>query len=100
MLDPQVLMDLLLKLAVRMNLIRHGNFLDKSSSQKAVRLMTIGSLALTLLRLRVRGIFYCYSGGDPSSLFRGSCKQERHSQKRESRWFGKGDREQIGEARA
>jgi hypothetical protein len=37
MLDAQVFVNLLLKLAVRMNFIRHGNFLSEGSSQKAIR---------------------------------------------------------------
>ena len=35
MLDAQVFVNLLLKLAVGMNLVRHGNFLGEVSSQMA-----------------------------------------------------------------
>jgi hypothetical protein len=40
MLDAQVFVDLLLKLAVRMNFVRHGNFLSEGSSRKAIRFHT------------------------------------------------------------
>jgi len=40
MLDPQVLVNLLLKLGVRMNLVRHGNFLSEGLSEKAFCLTT------------------------------------------------------------
>jgi hypothetical protein len=50
MLDAQVFVDLLLKLAVRMNLVRHDNFLSESLS-------LIMSFALTLPLWRERGIF-------------------------------------------
>jgi hypothetical protein len=36
-LEPQVFVNLLLKLAVGMNLVRHDNFLSKSSFTKASR---------------------------------------------------------------
>jgi hypothetical protein len=36
-LNAQVFVDLLLKLAVRMNLVRHGNFLSEGSSETAFR---------------------------------------------------------------
>jgi hypothetical protein len=36
MLDAQIVMDLVLKLAVRMNFLRHGHFLSKGSSQKQI----------------------------------------------------------------
>jgi hypothetical protein len=60
MLDAQVVVDLLLKRGIRMNLGRHGNFLNEGSSQIAFRFNSTGSLAVTLPLLRVRGIFYCY----------------------------------------
>jgi hypothetical protein len=40
MLDAQVVVDLLLKLGVRMNLSRHGNSLARASTQKAARFHT------------------------------------------------------------
>jgi len=40
MLDPQVLVNLLLKLGVRMNLVRHGNFRSEGLSEKAFCLTT------------------------------------------------------------
>jgi hypothetical protein len=70
MLDPQVLVDLLLQLAVR-----HNDFLSEDLSEIAFRFDSTGSLVVTLPPLRVRGIFYCYSGGDPYSLVRGRASQ-------------------------
>ncbi|HMH00971.1 MAG TPA: hypothetical protein VK555_06140, partial [Terriglobales bacterium] len=40
-LAAQIFVNLLLKLAVRMNFIRHGNFLNEGSSQKAIRFHTL-----------------------------------------------------------
>jgi hypothetical protein len=37
MLDSQMLVDLLLKFAVRMNFVRHANWLGKGSDQEGVR---------------------------------------------------------------
>jgi hypothetical protein len=34
MLGAQVLVDLLLQFAIRMNFVRHGNWLDEGSDQK------------------------------------------------------------------
>jgi hypothetical protein len=50
MLDAQVFVDLLLKFAVRMNLVRHDNFLSESLSLRI-------SFTLTLPLWRERGNF-------------------------------------------
>jgi len=50
MLDAQVFVDLLLKLSVRMNLVRHDNFLSESLNFRI-------SFALTLPLWRERGNF-------------------------------------------
>jgi len=67
MLNTQVFVDLLLKLAVGMNLVRHDNFLGEVSTQMAFGFLfyNTGSFAVALTLLRVRGIFCCHSGGDP-----------------------------------
>jgi hypothetical protein len=66
MLDAQVFVDLVLKFGARMHFVRHDNWLGEGSDQKAFRFNTSGySLVVALLLLRVRGIFDCYSGGDP-----------------------------------
>ena len=76
MLNAQVFMDLPLKFGVRMNFVRHDYFLSKGSSRKAVAVRSQAIVGRSWQLLRLRGIFDCYSGGDPRSLFRGRTQLE------------------------
>jgi hypothetical protein len=90
MLDAQILVDPLLKVAVAMHLVRHGNFLSEGSSQIALTRPVRSeflqmhicrsenssfswlkiSFAVTLPLLRMRRIFQYCLRGDSYSLVR------------------------------
>jgi hypothetical protein len=62
-LAVQVFVDLLLKLGVKMNLVRHGSFLNEVQIKQGLVLPIRISSAVMLPLLRVGGIFDCYPGG-------------------------------------